>query len=128
MVKFCQRKERNTVLRRKAALKEKERDGFVNEEDLTRLKSGVLNITKKQSSVKNTRQDCSLAEGCTGQTGLAQDTDAPDGLVKTGVSGLVKAGVSGLGWKRLELDHRVGDTQQDRAGAQRRATCYPRQQ
>ena len=84
--RFCLRKKRRKILKRKTELKKKQRQVFVNE-DLTRLRSAMLNIVKEQQSVKNiTIRDGKIVAWLKDNPERPVFVDTPDDLVKIGVA------------------------------------------
>ena len=102
IVRFCCRKKRNEILKKKKVLKEKKMKVFINE-DLTPLRSTMLKMVKEQSGVKN----------ATSRAGkiLAWLNDAPNQALQIETpDDLFKVGIVCPDWKRLKMDHLVGET------------------
>ena len=96
IVRFCQRKKKNEVMRNKKKLKGKERKVYVNE-DLTSLRAKMMKVTKEQESVKNvaTRDGSILAWMYSGGRPVVINT--PDDLHKIGITSPA--------WENLGLGH-----------------------
>lgn len=94
IVRFCQRKKKNEVMRNKKKLKGKDRKVYVNE-DLTSLRAKLMKMAKEQESVKNvaTRDGSILAWMHSGGRPVVINT--PDDLHKIGISNPA--------WENLDL-------------------------
>lgn len=98
IVRFCQRKKRNAVLKNKKELKKKNKKVYINE-DLTTLRSALLKMAKEKTEVRNvTTRDGRI---------LAWLVDKERPVVLTTPDDLHKIGIDSPDWKRLKLDHLV---------------------
>lgn len=96
IVRFCQRKKKDEIMRNKKKLKNRERKVYVNE-DLTSLRAKMMKLAKEQDSVKNvsTRDGSILAWMHTGERPDVINT--PDDLYKIGITNPA--------WDNLGLGH-----------------------
>lgn len=99
IVRFCRRKKRNAMLRKKGELKKKDIRVFVNE-DLTPLRSTMRRMVQEQTGVKNvTTRNGKILAWMTDDPNRAVEINTPDDLNKVGIVA--------PDWKRLGMDHIV---------------------
>ncbi|MPC48925.1 hypothetical protein E2C01_042712 [Portunus trituberculatus] len=97
IVRFCRRKKRNALLRRKGELKKKDSRVFINE-DLTPLRSAMRRMVEEQAGVKNvTTRNGKILAWLTDDPNRAIEINTPDDLNKVGIVT--------PDWKRLQMDH-----------------------
>lgn len=97
IVRFCRRKKKNAMLRRKGELKKKHVRVFVNE-DLTPLRSAMRRMVQVQPGVKNvTTRNGKIVAWLTDDPNRAREINTPDELSKVGIVT--------PDWKRLHMDH-----------------------
>ncbi len=101
IVRFCHRKKRNEMLKKRAELKKKQRKVFVNE-DLTPMRVAMFKIVKEQPNVKSvTTRDGKILVWLTDKN-RPVEIHTPDDLFKTGILQ--------PDWKRLKLDNMINKT------------------
>lgn len=101
IVRFCHRKKRNEMLKKRVELKNKQRKVFVNE-DLTPMRVSMLKVVKEQPNVKNaTTRDGKILVWLT-------DKERPVEIYTP--DDLFKVGIINPDWKRLKLDHMMNKT------------------
>lgn len=102
IIRFCRRKKRNELLRKKAELRRKNVNIFINE-DLTPLRAVMLKMVKDQAAVKNaTSRNGKIVAWLNDDPNRAIEMNTPDDLSKVGIVN--------PDWKQLKMDHIVGDT------------------
>ena len=85
IVRFCRRKKRNAILRKKAELKKKDIRVLVNE-DLTHLRSTMRRKVKEQAGVKNvTTRNGKILAWLTDEPNRAKEINTSDDLSKVGI-------------------------------------------
>lgn len=98
IVRFCHRKKRSEMLRKRVELKNKQRKVYVNE-DLTPMRVTMLKIVKDQPNVKSaTTRDGKILTWLTGKD-RPVEINTPDDLFKVGILS--------PDWKRLKLEHLI---------------------
>lgn len=101
IVRFCRRKRRNEILKKKAELKKQNTNVFINE-DLTPLRSTMMKMVKDQTGVKNaTSRNGKIVAWLSEDPNRAIEITTPDDLNKVGIVT--------PDWKRLKLDQLVWD-------------------
>lgn len=98
IIRFCHRKKRNEMLKKRVELKKKQRKVYVNE-DLTSMRATMLKIVKDQPNVKSpTTRDGKIPVWLIGKD-RPVEIHTPDDLFKVGIMS--------PDWKRLKLDHLI---------------------
>lgn len=98
MVRFCHRKKKVEMLKKRAELKKKQRKVYVNE-DLTLMRVTMLKVVKDQPNVKSaTTRDGKILVWLTGKD-RPVEIHTPDDLFKVGIQS--------PDWKSLKLDHLI---------------------
>lgn len=101
IVRFCHRKKRNEMLKKRVELKKKQRKVYVNE-DLTPMRVAMMKMVKEQPNVKGaTTRDGKILVWLTGKD-RPIEIYTPDDLFKVGIES--------PDWKRLKLDHFISNT------------------
>lgn len=102
IIRFCRRKKRNAILRKKVELKKKNNKIFINE-DLTPLRAAMMKMVKEQTGVRNvTSRNGKIVAWLNEDPNRAIEIDTPDDMSKVGIVT--------PDWKRLKMDHLVWDT------------------
>lgn len=96
IVRFCQRKKINEIMKKKAKLKNKQNFFFIND-DLTPMRAAVLKIVKEQQEVKN-------ATTRNGKVAVWR-VDRPDRAIE--IDDLRKIGKVSSDWERLKIAHLI---------------------
>ena len=99
IVRFVQRKKRNELLKKKAELKNKHREQYINE-DLTQIRAAMLKMVKESPEVKN-------ATTIDGKLLVWTKEDPTKSLVIESPDDLFKVGISNPDWKMLHLQHLI---------------------
>ena len=100
IVRLCQRKKRNEIMKKKKELKKKNRNIFINE-DLTPLRATMLKMIKEHDAVKNlTTRDGRIIVWLNNRE-RPVEVDSP--------ADLHRVGITSPDWKRLKLDHLINE-------------------
>lgn len=95
IVRFCHRKKRNEIMRKKAELKKKSKKVFINE-DLTPIRVAMLKMVKEQQGIKNAiSRGGKIVAWREDQPGRAIEMDNPGDLCKVGIDS--------ANWQRLKM-------------------------